>query len=235
MLIETIKSLVFPASCLVCKTYGEKLCPLCKEPWQKLITKVWLGDVPLFYQANYDQLTMPIFLAAKENNDRFAQELLAKALVESIRAAKLKFSNQKLYLVPIPSRAANERKRGYSHLQKILKNVSTILNNVEVVSLLKIQKQIYDQTNLDAQTRYQNLHNAYRCDLKLKKFLFSRINYSQSKVLVIDDLITTGASASEAIRALNAEKIKVSAVICAAATLGNDRLTYEPRNARKTA
>jgi len=235
VLIETIKSLVFPPSCLVCKTYGEKLCPLCKEPWQKLVTKVWLGDVPLFYQANYEQITMPIFLAAKENNDYFAQGLLAKAIVDSITAAKLKFSNQKLYLVPIPSRAANERKRGYSHLQKILKKVSTILNNVEVVPLLKIKKRISDQTNLDAQTRYQNLHNAYRCDLKLKKFLFSRINYSQSEVLVIDDLITTGASASEAIRALNAEKIKVSAVICAAATLGNDRLTYEPRKLRKPA
>ena len=235
MLIETIKSLVFPPSCLVCKTYGEKLCPLCKVPWQKLVTKVWIGNIPLYYQANYEQKTMPIFLAAKENNDYFAQGIIAKAIVDSITAAKLKFSNQKLYLVPIPSRSANERKRGYSHLQKILKIVSTNLNNVEVVSLLKIKKQISDQTNLDAQTRYQNLHNAYRCNLKLKEFLFSRINYSQSEVLVIDDLITTGASVSEAIRALNAEKIKVSAVICAAATLGNDRLTYEPRNARKTA
>jgi predicted amidophosphoribosyltransferase len=234
VLIESIKSLVFPTSCLVCKKYGAKLCPLCKEPWQKLITKVWFSDIPLYYQANYDQITMPIFLAAKENNDRFAQELLANAIVDAISAAKLKFSNQKLYLVPIPSRATNVRKRGYSHLQKILKTVATLLNNVEVVSLLRIRKRISDQTNLDAQTRYQNLHNAYRCDLKFKKFLFSRINYSQSEVLVIDDLITTGASVSEAIRALNAEKIKVSAVICAAATLGNDRLTYEPRNTRKT-
>ena len=116
MLIETIKSLVFPSSCLVCKTYGEKLCPLCKEPWQKLVTKVWLRDIPLFYQANYDKLTRPIFLAAKENNDRFAQELLAKALVEAIITATLKFSNKKLYLIPIPSRSANERRRGYSQI-----------------------------------------------------------------------------------------------------------------------
>ena len=62
---------------------------------------------------------------------------------------------------------------------------------------------------------------------KLLKKYQSKMNFSHYRIAVVDDLVTTGASVKEAIRALNVENIPVSAVICAAATLRHNRLTYE--------
>lgn len=226
--LSALNSLLFPPNCLVCNSPGSTLCLKCQAPWNLPITKVWFQPkILLHYHVEYGEKVNPIILAAKESNDLFAQKFLADCFVKSIKLLRTENYFEKIFMVPIPSRKSNERRRGYSHLKQILSFTQNLTLNVEVLSLLKIIKPIIDQTSLSAKARITNLQNSYSCDQKLLKKYQSKMNFSHYQIVVVDDLVTTGASVKEAIRALNVENIPVSAVICAAATLRHDRLTYE--------
>lgn len=226
-------SLLFPPNCLVCNLPGTKLCSVCGLPWNLPITKVQIEQkIPLFYQVQYGEKINPLILAAKENNDRFAQTLISSCILKSINLLRQNNSFEKFFLVPIPSRKSNERQRGYSHIKKILEFVASSAFAIEFLPLLQIIKPIDDQTSLGAELRILNMKGAYRCDKKILRIITSKMDFSHYRFVIVDDLVTTGASIREAIRALKSEKIPVSAVICAAATLRHNRLTYEayPRN-----
>ena len=115
-------------------------------------------------------------------------------------------------LVTIPSSPSSIRKRGLDHINILSKKViaSYISSEIKINNLpiLKISKKIQDQSKLNKAQRLQNMSGAYQA-IKPKS--------STKNLIIVDDLITTGASIQEAVRALSEINLRPVAIITACA------------------
>jgi predicted amidophosphoribosyltransferase len=93
-------------------------------------------------------------------------------------------------------------------LAQVIKELSQINVQAYYQPILFIQKKIKDQSNLNSKARRKNIESAYRVNGSV---------ISQSPTILVDDLITTGSSIQEALRALRDAKITIDAVITACA------------------
>jgi len=78
----------------------------------------------------------------------------------------------------------------------------------QVLTDIKLAKKSKDQSTLNSGERLVNMKNAYIVNNSLN---------SQDGIFLIDDLITTGASIKEGVRALAEAKITVNGIITACA------------------
>jgi predicted amidophosphoribosyltransferase len=74
-----------------------------------------------------------------------------------------------------------------------------------VWSALAVNRKIKDQTRLSHQKRFNNLEGAYSINDSIN-YSANPGNGSESNLVVIDDLVTSGASLREAVRVLRADK-----------------------------
>jgi len=106
--------------------------------------------------------------------------------------------------------------RGRNHIDEVCTEVVKLLRSSSIQSfntpVLKHAREVKDQSNLNKIQRFNNLENAY-----------SLIDQSLvgSTCILMDDLITTGSSISEAIRALSEAKITILGVVTACAVERN--------------
>ena len=211
--IHSLKELIYPNICLCCGKTGVKICHNCSKYWLANPNKSKVENNCLFFVTTYDETTSPIILAAKESGNREAVKLIARFITNSISFAILNLGiAQPINLVSIPSQLSAIRRRGRDHIKDLVQEVITQLNkqNIDAVYLpiLKPIKKIKDQSDLNGLQRKENMSHA---------FIVKTSPISQSAVIVIDDLVTTGASILEGVRALSEAKITVDAVVTACA------------------
>ena len=123
-------------------------------------------------------------------------------------------------LAPVPSRPATVRARGHDPTWTITRGAAARLrragHDVRAVRLLRLRVRVEDQAGLDAAARAANLTGSMACPTRALRRLAMRA--PQGLVVVCDDVLTTGATAREAQRALEASGLTVLAVATAAAT-----------------
>jgi predicted amidophosphoribosyltransferase len=136
-------------------------------------------------------------LSAKESQIKAADQLIVNGIVHSLKL----FVNRHgpATLVPIPSRKSANRKRGRNFLQEITTQVA-IEAGLPHQSLLTHIRKVRDQSQLNLMDRSENISGA----LSISPDFTTEICAGNTgpKIIVIDDLITTGATLAEAIRAL---------------------------------
>jgi predicted amidophosphoribosyltransferase len=112
-----------------------------------------------------------------------------------------------LTLVPVPSTPAAVRRRGYDSVLQVASDAARRLRRsgrpVVVSTALRQVRSLEDQAGLDTAARWENLKGA----------LVARP--VRGRVLVVDDVCTTGATLTEACRAL----LDAGAGECRAATV----------------
>src|SRR5690606_15673424 len=113
-------------------------------------------------------------------------------------------------LVPMPSRAAAVRERGQDTTTRLARQVSRIAYGfgctLPVVSALRVARPLPDAAGPGATERMTNLHGA----LAGRSGAGARLGRRGASVVLCDDLVTTGASMTEAARALTAAGIEVA-------------------------
>jgi predicted amidophosphoribosyltransferase len=124
-----------------------------------------------------------------------------------------------LLLVPVPSRAATVRARGYDATYALTVAAGRDLVSrgyaAEVARLLRVGR-VLDQAGLDAAARAANLSGSMACPSAALGRLARRC--PRGWAVVCDDVLTTGATAREAQRALEASGVTVLGVATVAAT-----------------
>ena len=150
-----------------------------------------------------------MILAAKESGNREAVKLIAKSITRSTIFAISNLSiSQPINLVTIPSQLSAIRRRGRDHISDLAQEVIIQLKRQNIdatyLPILKPTKKIKDQSDLNGLQRKENMNHA---------FLVKSSLISQSAVILIDDLVTTGASIQEGVRALAEAKITIDAVV----------------------
>ena len=168
---------------------------------------------PFYFKSDYISKTASVILAAKEGNDLNAIALLASAISQSITfsIADLRLS-EVITLITLPSAPSAIRRRGRDHMNTLAEYVQRDLQQKSITAyhapILFQKKSIKDQSQLSSQQRMENTKG---------KFAVKSCEIPQGAVYLIDDLITTGASMLEGVRALSEAKITIAAGVTACA------------------
>ena len=148
-------------------------------------------------------------------------DLLARAVRGAVDDAGA--GDLPVVLVPVPSRPATVRARGHDPTWTITRGAARRLRrqgyDVRALRMLRLRRRVADQAGLDAAQRAANLAASMWCPSRSLHRLAGRSSRrTQALVVVCDDVLTTGATAREAQRALEACGVTVLSVATAAAT-----------------
>lgn len=223
-ILDDLLDLATGSSCLGCGRPGRLLCTPCRSGLPAEALPAWptpapAGLAPPWAAASYDGTVRELVAGHKEHR-RFALagplgELLARAV-----AAAVAGTSGPLVLVPVPSRPGTARRRGYAPTETLVRSAARRLRadgaDVDVAGLLVSRRGVLDQSGLGAEARSANLAGTMHCPTRRLRALVVR--RPVARVLVCDDVLTTGATAREAQRALEAVGLPVHAVATVAAT-----------------
>ncbi len=215
---QGVTSLVFPEICLICNNVFEKVCRSCEYRWLQNASSFRIDDLTISAVVTYDSESSGVVLKAKEDRNKVARSLMASALANSIMSWKVKTDYANLLLVPIPSSKMAIRRRGESFLQPILKSALRIcsshgMKDLAWRSVLLHQKRVKDQSELSFNERHKNLENAFKINGNSRP----GNSLATAKIMLIDDVVTTGATLLSAARALRERNMTVlgAATVCA--------------------
>lgn len=155
-------------------------------------------------------------VAHKERRVLALRRPLARLLAAAVAAAA---PVGQVVLVPVPSRPGAARARGHDPTDAVVRETARLLRRQGYdgthARLLVSRGAVVDQAGLDAAARATNLAGSMFCPAaRLRRVAGRRIH-----VVVCDDVLTTGATAREAQRALEAVGLPVAGVATVAATL----------------
>ena len=169
-----------------------KLCVECEEKIKKqhTIIKSEKLKIELFYK--YDSLFKDILLQYKECYDEALKDIFLYKIEDYL---KIKYHGYQILYVPSTKEKTNER--GFNHLEKIFERL-----NMKKVVGLKNKKEI-SQVNKNQKERQEMKDNFYYEGPNL------------NKVLIVDDVYTTGSTIKGVYEAMRPYCKKIRAVILA--------------------
>lgn len=227
--LKGISSLIFPARCISClselPSSASNICLHCKRivGTETLITS--RSPLKIFAGSKYSHTTSRIILGAKEGNQTLARNVLVECLERALARATREISidsnllNPTIVIVPIPSRKAADRARGYAHIDllvaQFVKENPQI--NFRILDCLFHAKKIVDQSTLNIGERELNMRGAFTIKKRFENEIFPLLN-PNTLIFIVDDLVTTGSTIQAANRALNHLGIRVNGVLASCAT-----------------
>lgn len=228
--------LALPSSCAGCGADGPVLCIGCAR---ELAGRAHLtrpdpppDGLPLTWAvAAYAGAVRAAVVAHKEEGRRALCRPLGAALARSVMAPWRFVGDGQapapaLLLVPAPSRAAAVRARGGDPTLALARSAAAQLRgdglDVRVFRALRVRRGVLDQAGLGAADRAANLTGA----LGVARSAAGRV--AGRRVVVVDDVVTTGATLAEAARALRAAGAQVGAAAVVAATRRTGRTARYP-------
>jgi predicted amidophosphoribosyltransferase len=164
--------------------------------------------------AAYDPLLRGLINAHKERQALGLTPVLGGRLAQSVQAllrARGGRPGTALSLVPVPSAARAVRERGFDATAAVARAAARQLRpryRVTVRPVLVQAPGVRDQSGLDAQARQVNLAGGFRLRGRLP----------DQPVVIVDDLVTTGSSLTEAARVLGQAGASVVGAATVAAT-----------------
>ena len=172
------------------------------------------GEFPIMAAALYEGPARNILLAAKERNQVALIPFIAKATLIAINSLLARVGTETpLALVPVPSMPRNIRSRGYNLVEQMTELIASYLrmnfNDVNVVPILRHNRRVADQSRLTANQRAINLSGALTTISSYLPALKGR------RVVILDDLVTTGSTLLEARRTLQMTGADLKGAACA--------------------
>ncbi len=222
---ETVRDgaldLLLGGACVGCGRPGRLLCPMCADELPMGAAPAWPTPVPgglvePWAAGPYDGTLRAMVLGLKERGLLSLARPLAGRLALAV-ATELEVEVP-VVLVPVPSRSSTVRARGHDPTHAITRGAAAMLRgrHVEARRLLRLRPGVVDQAGLDAAARAANLAGSMHCPGSGVRRLGRRLGRAQ--VVVCDDVLTTGSTAREAQRALEAVGLEVVRVAVVAAT-----------------
>lgn len=213
---KILLDLIFPEFCLNCGTEGSYLCEDCLSLIEILESQFCPGCQKRVTDGKtcpgckkYTKLNGLYFAASYQNNlvkkiiTQFKYEPFAKELKESLTllitthfqlCGKKESDFSDFYLIPVPLEIKRLKWRGFNQSEEIGKELAKFLKIPLATDVLYKTKETLPQVELSAKTRKENIKGAFL--VKNKEKIMGR------KVLLIDDVYTTGSTMNECARIL---------------------------------
>jgi ComF family protein len=214
-------SLALPISCAGCALLDRNLCSDCRSALKIQHTDVQYRELwdqesarrlPLWFAMEFVPPVSSVLHEFKERGRTSVARYVAQPLWHTMKAA---YEHSEASAVPVvwvvpPSSRASFRERGYSPISMLVRAAG-----VRPKKLLKINRRRADQSTLGRSERFHNMKGVY-----------SAVPSAKGRhVILVDDVITTGATLLECARALRAGGAHV---------LGAAVLAYTPKNSQDT-
>jgi predicted amidophosphoribosyltransferase len=228
---DVAADLVLGSACVVCGRPGRVLCPSCRAalPHRGVPhspTPAPPGLAPSFAAGRYEGDLRALVNAHKERRAfalaRPLGHVLASVVADLLDEVPGPGATSPVALVPVPSRRGVVRSRGHDPLLRLTRHASGQLRRrgrtMSVRRLLQPTRTVRDQAGLDAHSRAANLAGSLRATRAATAARAGGVRMPGSWLVVVDDVLTTGATAREAQRALEAAGHTVVGVATIAAT-----------------
>lgn len=206
-----IAGLVLPVACGGCGRARTELCARCREelagPGPRRVRPLpEPAGLPVVHaSAPYADAVRAVLLAHKERGALSLAGPLGSALAGAVEAAAGRSGASgtgPLLLVPVPSSRRSVRARGHDPTRRIALAAAGRLRGrgraARVIPVLRQRRAVADQSGLGARARFANLAGALEVVAGGARLM------AGGQVVLVDDLMTTGASLTEAARALRA-------------------------------
>lgn len=206
---EKILNLIYPQVCGICgKLNSKSLCNKCKIKLQKeyqFQTDNYGEDVSEnFVEHNYffkyENLIRSQILALKFQEKPY----IYKTIAYFLKNMEKSFENLKKYdiMIIVPISKQRKRDRGYNQSELVAKEISKIIKVPIQQKILYKVKNTVPQSSLNKKQREENAKGVY----EVKNV--SKLN--NKKILIIDDIYTTGNTVNECANMLIKNGIKKS-------------------------
>lgn len=198
--------LLVPESCPGCGRPGS-LCRECKMELARLPQRVSPragGRAPVWACGNYSGAVRELILAAKERDSGMARQLVGEVLGAAIRhfiAAGEIMPPQitPIVLIPAPTRLSSRLRRGGDPMSAACAQIAATLPRTSVEKLVRTSQRAVDSAGLSAAGRRENLSGRIVPTLPVgsQKHQDLRLRCAQATVVLVDDIVTTGATIAE--------------------------------------
>lgn len=206
--------LVLPAECGGCGAASSRWCDACAtelavRPDEPHVVNPRIdAGVPVFALGRYANARRQAILALKEHGRADLVAPLARALALGVhRLLAWGMVDTPLTLVPAPTRRSAARRRGGDPVARLARAAVAQHPEIAVAPALRIKALTRDSVGLGTAARERNITG--------RVVLRGRV--PRTDVMVVDDIVTTGATARESVRVLEAAGVRVVAVLAIAA------------------
>lgn len=195
-MIEKIIELFFPRRCAFCgdKINARYTCGKCLN-----VIEYYQERIQTKEAAHYDKIICAIrykgdlrnqMLKYKFNSNRY----LAKGFAEILYKKIIKFKLEPDIIIPVPISDKRMFERGFNQSDLIAKYLSQLSNYNYDSDAIRKQKNNFTQSKLAESERVKNVKDVY--------YITSKESIFGKKVMLIDDICTTGATVDECSRVL---------------------------------
>ncbi len=231
-MLDAALDLFLGSRCVGCERPGRMLCHACRAALGDRGQPAWPSPVPPglvtpWATEAYAGAVKELVVGHKDRGQWGHRRVLGGLLAAAVRAATSGLDPRvPVLLVPVPSRPGAGRERGYDATGSLVRAAVATLRaeRLVVAAPLLVSRGAADQAGLDARGRALNVAGSMRCPTARLRSAARRVGQQAGRpgatayVVVCDDVLTTGATAREAQRALEAVGLRPVAIAAVAAT-----------------
>ena len=186
--MSILKQLIFTPKCLICSRLGVEICLSCIKGVTPFRAKDLSEITACFCAGEYSGWLRDALICYKNGDARYV-ELLSQILYNTLD----KFLGvNNLTLIPIPSSHQKIKERGFDSVTNICRNMVQRDKSLAMDETnLFLRRIVLDQVGLTAAQRHSNLEGAFGIRRTV-----------HGTVVVVDDVVTTGATLNSAARTL---------------------------------
>ena len=197
-MLEILFNFLFPPACSVCGKIDKNwLCSKCESRVQRL-EKSKLINIEdrkyekMLYIFKYESLVRKLILRYKFSNKAYLNHFFVNIIVKNQANSKL----LKKYdlIIPVPMHKKKMQKRGYNQTELIANELSSFLGIPTKNDILTKVVNTTTQSKLSGKARQSNIQHAF--------FIKNDIEVEDKKIILLDDISTTGATSEECSRVL---------------------------------
>lgn len=210
-LLEKALEYIFLPSCGVCNKLGEGyLCKKCEKELEKycvflknvkkdkediIYNKKYIEKLHIF---EYRELVRKLIIEYKFNNKSYLYRTFCEFIIKNKKA--FDFIQSYDIIIPVPMHNKKKARRGYNQSELIAKELAKAVGiKMEKQVLIKV-KDNKVQSSLGREARKNNVKNVYK--------LINKEKIDNKKVLIFDDIYTTGATVKACVNEISKTNIK---------------------------
>lgn len=197
-LYRSIIDVLYPPLCYSCGTRLSHadlfICPVCRQQIESFNGKLdnalaGRSFDQLFILFEYGPVIRELIHLLKYKHFLGLSSLFAREVRDHFPCIK---ENNYTAVIPVPLHRTRKRERGYNQSEEIARAVAALFGlNLESEQLLRLRN-TSSQTKKSRQQREKNMEKAFACT----------VPFSAQKILLIDDVVTTGSTIESCIRTL---------------------------------